>query len=242
MNKSEQELSPAEVLEMVKNAENLAEDQLRDQNLADLLFHKHLDGAFSDDELQKIEREFLEAKRGLNMGQRMELALSPRFLGVINVVELGLSENPSQSGEVDGLKKQYHQLLNWMERNGWSINELPRNSTNRRVIVSPSRASTGYRIVSRTRELLDTSTFVDQPIDGEVTYKRQVDISIAKRMVFAIPTAMHEAIKKFCDGEDPDDPEANEKVNLKIEEFMDNKYKKIHPIRTAYYLMAQPND
>lgn len=221
---------PEALIAAVRESENEREENWREKFLAENLFHNaHLDEVLEETEdrilLLNLEHQFLQDKQHKNMGERFDLALSNKYLGKIHVVELGRTTNPGTNGEVDGLKSEYNDLLRWMQQEGIVERELTRQESGRSVSVRKPvlpGASDRLVIMVRNRPL----------IQSKLVHKDQeLDIAIAKRMVFSLP---RESIKpllninaKLC----------GEEVHEIIEErFLKNGWGGVQPIRTAYYL------
>ena len=231
---------PETLIESVRRTENEYEETLREVFLADKLFHdSHLMQAIAEphlymDELGRLQREFLENKRGKNMGERFEMALSDRYLGKVHVVELGSTTNPAGSGAIDGLKDDYHDLLNWMIQNDIVDNELPRRRSGRTVSLRkpqcPSAAG-DLAIMVRNRPLINSA----------IVHKgHEVGIGIAKRMVFSMPLNTLYALNA---GTETKNLAFNDERSLElIETMLHHGTGGIKPIRTAYYLATEVRD
>lgn len=221
---------PEALVETVRQTENEREEGWREKFLAENLFHNnHLDDVLrrSEDRIQllNLEHQFLQDKQDKNMGERFDLALSDRYLGKIHVVELGRTTNPGANGEIDGLKTEYNDLLRWMQQNGIVERELSRQESGRNISVRKpalDEAADRLAIMVRNRPLIQTSL---------VHNGQQLDIAIAKRMVFSLP---RESLKPLL----AINPNlCGEEVQQFIEDrFLKNGWGGVRPIRTAYYL------
>lgn len=234
----------------VRESENTKEEAWEERFLAENLFHdKFLDATLHGTEdrikLLNLEHEFLQEKRGKNMGERFDLAIGDKYLGKIHIVELGRTTNPGANGEVDGLKSQYHDFLKWLKKQGVVKDELGRlespEEVNERLEKYPEsspqpesrrhisgrapvhpEATNNFVIMVRNRRLIDTSL----KHDGKT-----LDIAVSKRMVFGMPPKALAAIYAMHDGD------LNTDQALKhIEGLLEHAPDAITPIRTAYYL------
>ena len=228
------------LIESVRRTENEHEETLREVFLADKLFHDaHLKRAIAEphrfiDELGRLQREFLDEKRGMNMGERFALALSDKYLGRVHVVELGSTTDPGVSGEIDGLKDEYRDLLRWMKDNGIVENELDRKESGRSVSLRKPlcpEAAAGIVIMIRNRPLINTLITHDG---------RSVGIGIAKRMVFSMP---HNTLYALNAGTVDKNLTFDDERSLgMIETMLQHGSGGIRPIRTAYYLATEVHD
>lgn len=233
--------NPELVSEDFIHLENEYEEEMRDRVLIEHLFHDaHLDqilnaATVDTSTLIDLHHDFVEEKKKRNFGARFDLALQPRFLGIIKLVELGISTNPGKSGEADGLKAHYLDHLNWMMRSvQWKkfeknperfpIGELPREKSKRTITTRPPQCESAKDtlvIVERNRPLINS--LMDH--DGETVHVR-----IGKRMLFALPKKTIDAIEQHIGKvSDPSGMKA-------IENLLDHKAEIITPIRTGYYL------
>lgn len=244
------ETSVDSLVSKVRESENTKEEAWEERFLAENLFHdKFLDATLHGTEdrikLLNLEHEFLQEKRGKNMGERFEFAISDKYLGKIHIVELGRTTNPGANGEVDGLKSQYHDFLKWLKEQGVVEEELGRlespEEVNERLEKSPGsnpqpesrrhisarapvhpEATNKFMIVVRNRHLIDTS----------LNHKgRELDVAVTKRMVFGMPPQALAVISAMHDGN-----LNNEQAQQHIEGLLEHAPDAITPIRTAYYL------
>lgn len=225
---------PESLIEMVRTSENTKEENWREIFLAENLFHaEHLDEVFNrspEDRilLMQLENEFLNEKRGKNMGERFALALDEKYLGKIHIVELGHTTDPGRNGEIDGLKDEYRDLLKWMIENGIVEHELTRQESGRRVSirkpVTPEAASS-LGIVVRNRPLIDTAI----EHEGET-----LDVAIGKRMVFSLPQPAIKALLALSD-----DINCEQTQQYIEERFLRDGWGGVAPIRTSYYLATK---
>lgn len=249
------EINPEDLVNRVRESENKKEEAWEELYLAENLFHrKFFDATLESSEdrirLLSLEEEFLSEKRGKNMGERFNLAISDKYLGKIHVVELGRTTNPGANGEVDGLKSQYHDFLKWLKDNGIVENELGRMETpeemekrlakypdstphleNRRNLsarapVIPD-AEDRFAIMVRNRRLIEASL----EHDG-----RRLDIAVSKRMVFGMPLQAVAAINSMHGGFKSD------LALTHVEQLLEHAPSAITPIRTAYYLATDIRD
>lgn len=226
--------APETLADRVRESENAYEESLREQFLADKLFHDaHLMEAIAEphlymDGLGRLQREFLDDKRGKNMGERFELALSDKYLGKVHVVELGSTTDPSASGAIDGLKDEYNDLLRWMQQHGIVKEELSRRQSGRTVALRKPKleeAQSELAVMIRSRTLINTTIEHDA---------KQVGIGIAKRMVFSVPIKTLHALNA---GTEDKNFTFNDERSLQIiETMLHHGTGGIKPIRTAYYL------
>ena len=228
------ELSPDIRREALHAEQNAIEESLREEFLQDNLFHGHFLPMSLDkehvDERRRTHDQFMLDKKGKNMGERMELALSLDYLNIIHVVELGHTTQPGDDGHADGLKKDFIDLREWMRANSWIENEMSREESDRDIdfrtsLVNPSRA-----IAIRNRPLVDTIIYHKLSEDTDPV---QVRVGIAKRMVFSIPTQLMQAYKFAAEHE------GKEFVMTSVEQLLDNRSQLIDPIRTGYYLSTK---
>lgn len=178
---------PQHLAETIRMSENEREEAWRERYLSDNLFHPdHTKAVWEKSPensavLLALEQEFLHEKKGKNMGERFALALDDRYLGKIHTIELGSTTNPAANGAVDGLKEEYHDLLNWLKQNSIVEDEMSRQESGRtielRTPVDPEAAK-NVIIMVRDRPLIKA----ELEHDG-----RYLDIDIKKRMVFALP-------------------------------------------------------
>lgn len=229
--------TPETLIDSVRRTENEYEDSLREAFLADKLFHdEHLMQALENpalymDGLGRLQREFLDEKRGLNMGERFDLALSDKYLGKVHVVELGNTTNPGVSGEIDGLKDEYRDLLRWMMDHGLVDGEMTcaesgRNVGLRKPILPDAVGH--LAIMIRNRPLIQTT----------IEHRdRRVGMGIAKRMVFSMPLQTLHALNA---GTERKDFTFEDERSLElIEKMLANGTGGIKPIRTSYYLATE---
>jgi hypothetical protein len=221
--------------------ENEFEEEMRDRVLIEHLFHDaHLDQILNSSTVDTstlidLHHEFVEEKKKRNFGARFDLALQPKFLGIIKLVELGISTNPGRNGEADGLKAHYLEHLDWMMKNvQWKeyekdpdqfpVGELPREKSRRTITTRQPQCKTAKDslvIVERNRPLINS--LMDH--SGETVHVR-----IGKRMLFALPKKTIDAIEQHI-GKVSDPSGMNT-----IENMLDHKAEIITPIRTGYYL------
>lgn len=231
--------TPEKLIDLVRRSENEYEESLREAFLADKLFHdEHLMQALENpalymDGLGRLQREFLDDKRGLNMGERFDLALSDKYLGKVHVVELGNTTNPGASGEIDGLKDEYRDLLGWMIHHGLVDDEMASSESGRSVGLRKPilpEAANCLTVMIRNRPLIHTS--IEQA-------DKKVDIAIAKRMVFSMPLQTIHALNA---GTEQKNFNFNDSRSLQmIETMLHHGTGGITPIRTAYYLSTELN-
>ena len=229
--------TPEALKEAVRTSENDYEETLREMFLADKLFHDdHLMQALENpgqymDDLTRLQRDFLEEKKGMNMGERFCLALSDKYLGKVHVVELGKTTDPGTSGEIDGLKDEYRDLLSWMIEHGLVEGELSRQESGRTVglrkPIAPEAAGE-LAIMIRNRPLINTL------IEHE---DKKIGIGIAKRMVFSVPKVTLNALNGGTPHKDFKfrDPRSLELIETMLQHGTGG----IQPIRTAYYLATE---
>ena len=234
--------NPETLVEGIRIEQNETEEHLEQQFLSEALFHNDYQISLVDtvsthgeyvDELGRLQGEFLKDKKGKNMGERFELALSDKYLGKIDVVELGSTDQPGRSNCIDGLKHEYLDLLSWMKANGIVDAELTRQESLRFVSLRSSRVSPGHVVVSRNRPLINAD--IPSPNgNGKIT------LGIAKRMTFALPNRTVAVLAMLGNEEGSIVDKLNEDRALERLEFMlDEANGGIVPIRTSYYLSSR---
>lgn len=230
--------TPEALAEEVRASENTVEDNWREAFLADKLFHfEHLFDVFcepklGEDYLEKLKKDFLEEKRGLNVGERFALAISDKYLGKLHVVELGRSTDPSISGDVDGLKDEYRELLGWMVEKDIVKDELPRRESGRRVgwrEPNLPEAQPKLKIMVRNRPLIHTSIEHND---------KKLSLAIAKRMVFSLPMESFLALNPAENADMKQKVFTNERSLELVELMLEHHSGGVRPIRTAYYLFT----
>lgn len=227
---------PAEkerLLAQVRDEQNALEDRLRENFLANNFYHDHLLAGFFDsegyggglDELPALHNEFMKEKRDKNMGERFAMALSDKYLDKVHVVELGLSTNPSNRGEVDSLKHEWQDLKHWMQLNGLIEDELSRDQSGRVLELRRSTVAPDHIVMVRTRPLVRTT------IDG-------VSIMIWKRMVFSAPEKLCHMVANLTQ-----DEYLKSEASLQLfEQYMEPSSPlnaQLGSIRTSYYLASR---
>lgn len=224
-------LSPETLLQAVRDEQNKKEDGRREVFLANTFFHIHVHAEVSFDEIARLSSEFIEEKKGKSMDECFDMALSEKYFDKIHVVELGLTKNPSATGEIDGLKDEYRKFRERLIHTGIIEEDLSRKKSHRWFETQESQFSDVRKTLIRNRPLIET-----------VIPDTSIRIGIAKRMIFSIPTPLYIAVaRRFdcteVDGEYPqlDSEEAMEYV----EELMQKNDRKIDSIRTGYYLMTE---
>lgn len=233
---------PEILLEGIRTEQNEIEEHLEQQFLSEALFQNDYQASLADsfltqgeyvDELGRLQVEFLKDKKGKNMGERFELALSDKYLGKIDVVELGSTDQPSRSNSIDGLKHEYLDLLSWMKSNGIVENELSRQESHRFVSLRTSRVSPDHVVVSRNRPLITTA--ISSPRGDE-----KITLAIVKRMTFALPNRTVAVLSMLGGEEGSVADRLNDETALERLEFMlDQANGGIIPIRTSYYLSSR---
>lgn len=227
-------LSPEARRAALHDEQNAIEESLREEFLQANIFHDHFLPMGLDEEQIAIREaahdHFMMQKKGLNMGERMELALHEDYLNIIRVVELGYTTKPGDDGHADGLKKDFIDLRNWMVANRWIEDEISRADSGRSVSFHNSKVTRDRKVVIRNRPLIDT-VVEHTVIDGEPPV--HVRVRIAKRMVFSAPTRLIEAFAFAADYK------GQEFVLESVEQLLDRKSKHIDPIRTGYYLTTE---
>jgi hypothetical protein len=213
-----------DIAERIRASENKIEDELRERHLSQVLFQRSVIDAIEDlsarGALIFLEEEFLKDKKGKSMQERFMLAFDPKYFGKVHVIELGMTEHPASDGEVDGLKQEFRDLLSWVRSKGFMLDEIPLEQSGRALSsrqALESGANSDLLIIGRNRPLVDSIVQVDD---------KKVDLKIAKRMVFALPSLTGALLKKMEDRGLP---------------FLEQTLLKhgtggIIPIRTAYYL------
>lgn len=224
---------PEALYESTRLHENEREELLREEFLEATMFHPEymMSEKFQTpgqrvSEMGRIQAEFLREKRGKDMRERFEMALSDKYLGKLHVVELGMTSNPGASGEVDGLKSEYHTLRDYMVSLDMITEELSREKSGRTVGVrAPQDADARGKLVIMTR---------NRPLMyAELeTNNRRLELGVAKRMVFSLPTQALHALASRPGG-------LNEQGSLEIlETMLSHGSGGVKPIRTGYYLIT----
>jgi hypothetical protein len=230
--------SPEALTDRVRETENEYEERMTESVLADTLFHTEfvdevlLNSPEDRIRLLALEHEFLEEKRGKNMGERFELALSDKYLGKIHVVELGKTTNPGATGEIDGLKDDYRMFLRWMIEHDVVEKELDRSESKRTIRCRQPRiaeAAGQLVICERNRPLIRTNIIHDGA---------RVDIAINKRMIFSLPAQTAVALKGRFQGDEIRDEQTLDFIESY---FLHHGSGGVRPIRTAYYLATKLN-
>lgn len=228
--------TPEALVDAVRARENEYEESLREKFLADKLFSvNHLldvlvDPELSTEYLDQLEKEFLQEKKGLNMGERFALALSDKYLGKLHVVELGSTTSPGALRSVDGLKHEYIDLRNWMEKTSTDIefHEFSRKESQRKVSVRQPvcpEAKDKLAIMVRNRPLL---------IGKRERDHQPLDFAVLKRMVFSLPLETLYALNARTETKDLRfDDERSLQI---IETLLEHGSGGVVPIRTSYYL------
>ncbi len=223
-------------LEMIREEENQKEEQFREQFLAHNLFHDdHFDAATEvwagnpqqEAYFSALKDEFLQDKKGKNMGDRFNLAISKKYVGKIHVTELGKTTNPDINGDVDSLRGEYNDHIKWMRKQpNITLREFTREESERDISVRhPINAGVcDISIAVRNRPLAEA-------IINEKDYVLR--IGIAKRMVFMVDT------KKLVPLVWRDNISSEHSISM-IEQWLEGGIGLDRPIRgavrTAYYL------
>jgi hypothetical protein len=228
--------TPEALIDAVRAKENEYEESLREKFLADKLFNvNHLldvmiDPNLSAEYLDELEKDFLQEKKGLNMGERFALALSDKYLGKLHVVELGSTTSPGAQRSIDGLKHEYTDLRNWMENTSTDIkfHEFSRQESKRKVSVRQPvcpEAKDKIAIMVRNRPLL---------VGRRERNHQPLDFAVLKRMVFSLPL---ETLHALNAGTETKDLRFNDERSLQIiETCLEHGSGGVEPIRTSYYL------
>ncbi|GEM_PF-1906633 len=220
-----------ELVKAVHDSENEIEESHREDRLMRVLFHDDHHDVMSELEwlgaleLEQLRRDFLEEKRDKNMGERFEMALSPKYLGKIHVVELGMTTEPSADGGIDGLKKDYRDILKFMTDNKIVERELSRSESGRWLdFRNPvlDEAKGKLVVVGRNRPLIDTTI----EHGGKV-----VAVHMLKRMVFSMPMTNFHLLVQRGGGK-----LESERALEVLETQLNHGSGGIAPIRTTYYL------
>ena len=234
MSESTEQLAFAALVNRVREEQNKIEEQRREKFLAGTLFHPRAiaSGDFLQNHGPQLEEEFLREKKGKSMLERFHMALSDKYFGMIHVVELGVTTEPSASGEIDGLKDEYAQLRDFMISTGLIEDDRSREESGRTLTVAPAPVTNGLVIISRNRPLISQTvahTF------NEKDPPMEVGVGIAKRMVFSIPTSLYVAIvDRFNDPK----LESEEAIRC-IEGLLEKRDNNVFAIRTAYHLISE---
>lgn len=224
-------VSSRNLADTVRIQQNRIEEARREAFLADKLFHSHM--LLQDDFKEiaaEIHAEFMTEKKGKSMLERFDLATSERYLGVIHVVELGVSSAPAVDGALDGLKDEYAELRDFMVANGLLDREMSREESGRTLSVERAPI-TGFVVISRNRPLMSGRAGLMMTDHDRV----HADIGIAKRMVFSMKTPMYIAIADRFD----DPGLKSEEAITFVEAALERQDPGIGAIRTAYYLATE---
>lgn len=214
--------------------QNAIEHALREDFLSQHVFHRHVlhppatgEGEMlTISELVSLRKRFVAEKRGKNMGEVFDMALSPEYFDRIHVVELGLTERPGHNGELDGLKHEYDDLRLWMRNYGLAVHVLSREESGRTIESRESEIDPSRIILIRNRPLMEG--IIENP-------QRHARFGIAKRMVFSMPQELLEKLRYMAGTADCND----EKLKAFIEKAMQLKSPGIDAIRTGYYLVTE---
>lgn len=234
--------NPETLVEGIRIEQNEIEEHLEQQFLSEALFHNDYQMSLADelasrgeyvDVLGRLQGEFLKDKKGKNMGERFELALSEKYLGKIDVVELGSTDQPGRFNSIDGLKHEYLDLLSWMKSNGLVDDELSRQESQRFISLRNSRVSPDHLVVSRNRPLVKTAI-------ASTRGDEKITLGIVKRMTFALPNRTAALLATLGGDEGTAVERLNDDRALERLEFMlDEANGGIIPIRTSYYLSSR---
>lgn len=233
--------TPELLIDGIRQEQNKIEEHLEEQFLAETLFHKDYQGFLSQvsqtfgeytEQLGRMQQEFLQDKRGKDMLERFVLAMSDKYLGKIDVVELGSTDKPGESNRADGLKDDYLRLLDWMQTYGFAEGELSRQESQRSVSLRRSNLAPNHLIVSRNRPLVQ-STLAATDSDQEIT------LGIVKRMTFGLPEQTVKALHVLGGKDSVVNSLNDERALSQLEVILDNSSGGIIPIRTSYYLSSR---
>jgi len=219
----------------VRIHQNDVEETRRDVFLADKLFHRltlnQLENEGLSEYVANLGAEFLREKKGKTMLERFDLATQERYLGMVHVVELGVTSAPAADGELDGLKDEYAELLGFMLDKKLIDHEMTREESCRTLTVEPTPLTRDLVIVSRNRPLVAAKA--DIMLDnGDCV---AVGVGMAKRMVFSMPTRLYAAI---ADRYDDPGLESEEAIAY-VEGLLEQRHSTIGAIRTGYYLATE---
>lgn len=221
-----------ELADAVRVEQNRIEEQRRDAFLADKLFHTHIRVV---DEFKEhadaITEEFLREKKGKSMIERFDLATNERFLGMVHVVELGVTTAPAADGELDDLKDEYGDLLDFLIDTKIVEREMTREESGRTLSVERTALTDDLVVVTRNRPLIAGAASISIAEGHEVP----TAIGIAKRMVFSMPTPLYGAIAKRFN----DPGLKSEDATRCVENLLERRDPSIGAIRTAYYLATE---
>lgn len=225
-------------LELLRAEQNAIADRERDAFLARNLFH--IPTAFRPDAgefLEEVKRAFLTQKEGKNMGELFALAIQEPYLGVINVVELGVSRHPENEGELDAIDTQYDDFKRKLKDKKIIEGEVERAESGRKLEIGKSEVLDDLLVLTLTRKLIDAQT--DAPVtlhDGEEAAEQLIPVpvrfQVAKQTTFAIPAKLYHAVAARFD-----DPYLRKESSLSIVEgLLAPGSEFVEPIRTSYYL------
>lgn len=213
-----------ELADAVRIEQNKIEEQRREDFLAGKLFHLH--AQVQDGYTARFEEEFLREKKGKSMIERFDLATTEPFLGMVHVVELGVTTAPAADGDLDDLKDEYIELRDFLVGSNLLDREMTREESGRSLTVDPSPLTSELVIVARNRPLMGGR--IELGVDTLV-------VGIAKRMVFSMPSTLYDAIATRFD----DPGLKSEEALACVENLLERRVQSIGAIRTAYYLATQ---
>lgn len=224
---------PGALYESMRQHENEKEELLREEFLEATMFHP--DYMMSEEfktpgqrisDMGRTQSEFLREKKDKNMIERFQMSLSDKYLGKLHVIELGVTVDPGASGEIDGLKEEYHALRDYMLSLDMVTKEFSRDESGRTVGVrAPVDDAARGRLVIMTRNRL----LMRAELEAQ---NRRLEIGIAKRMVFSLPTQALHALASRPGG-------LNEPGSLEmLETMLSHGSGGVQPIRTGYYMVT----
>lgn len=237
-------LSPEETLQAVRDEQNAIEGSLRESFLRKNFVHPYGNIGNSEEESRLLD-QFMAEKVGKDMCERFQMAVSEDYFSKIHVVELGSAKAPFTKVSIEDLKREYHALVKWLVRREYTPGEIPRNVSDRQLEVRiPSDVEIAREriVIIRTRPLIDGFLPMSKPStfspDWHVDYSgMMVQVGIAKRMVFSMPTQLYQGTRRAAEElAKRADLDPNAIMLQVVEAMLDRNDKQIDPIRTGYYL------
>ena len=247
MSLSKEAPDSAAMLAAVRFETNQREEELRQDPYESLLFHADYISRHSSniEHLDELREQFMEDKKQNSFSGRFEMALSPKYLGKIRVVELGTTTEVGVDGELDGLKDKYNNLKSWLIEMDVIEDEMTREECGRFYDIRRTHVTNDRLIIGRIRPLVSGAMEVEQA-DGET---QRVQIDIAKRMVYSIPTNYLQLLAVRYGAETREDgkitlAELTRVLNgdNDLKDHLDSllgHFEPIDGIRTSYYLHTQ---
>ncbi len=187
----------------------------------------------------ELHDKFMREKKGKNFGERFAMAISDEYLGRVHVVELSSTDH-DEIPPGGSYKDPYHDLYDWLLRNGVVEAELDAQQSGRMFAVNPSSVPVPYGaqervIVTRVRPLLRA--------DMENEVGTPLNFGITKLSVFAMMRLQLTALYTrygVTPGEEWTEPMMQHVEELLRHSETTPMHRVIHKIRTGYYLESHP--